>query len=132
MIKDYQLEFSRLQTITASAASTNYINQGAAGDAYGGELYLVCRVGTAFATGTSLTISLQTDTDSGFATNLETLATSGAILTASLTANTEVFKIRLPQGLKQYFRLYYTVAGSNFTTGTIDAFLTKDIKQEIV
>lgn len=127
MIKDYQLELSRLQAVTSSAASENYINQGTAGDAYGQELYLICRVGTAFANATSMTITLETDDETTF-TSPTILYSSGAILEAALTANKEIVKIRLPKGLKQYFRVYYTVNGTH-NAGTIDAFLTKDVNQ---
>jgi hypothetical protein len=128
MIKDKDLVFSTLQTITTSAASEDYINLTAAGDAYNDELFLVCRVGTAFTGATSMAISVQTDTDSGFATALQTLVSSPVIAEASLTADTEVFKIRVPKGMKKFIRLYYTVVGTH-STGTLDAFLATDIQQ---
>jgi hypothetical protein len=130
MILDNQTKFSALQAVTASAASTNYYDNQVAGDAYDNELYLVCRVGTAFATLTNLTISIQTDDNTSFS-SATTLASSPAIVLASLTADTEVFKVRVPKGLERYFQVYYTVGGSNATAGTIDAFLVKDIQQAI-
>jgi hypothetical protein len=128
MIIDKNLRMSSAQAVTISAASTDYIDLGKAGDAYGNELYVVARVGTAFANATSMQISIQTDTDSGFATALETLVSSPVILEAALTENTEVFKVRLPKGLKGYVRGYYTVDGTH-NAGTIDLFLTPDIQQ---
>lgn len=117
---DNTLFFSDGQAVTDTAASTNVLDLG------GGEfnpLYLVVKTGTAFATCTSVTAALQTSDDSTFssATTLLTLPTWAV---ASLTANTLLAKIRLPLGLKKYVRLYYTVAGSDATAGTLDAFLT--------
>jgi hypothetical protein len=129
MIIDKDLYLSELQTVTDSAASEDYIDQAVAGDAYGNELYLVCRVGTAFTDATSMAISIQTDDNTGFS-SAKTVYSSGAILEASLTANTEVVKVRIPKGLERYFRVYYTVVGTH-STGTIDAFLTPDIQQDI-
>jgi hypothetical protein len=42
---------------------------------------------------------------------------------ASLTAGM-IGIIPLPLGLKKYVRMYYTVAGSNATTGKISAYIT--------
>ena len=128
MIIDKDLYVSTAQAVTSTAASEDYVDQLVAGDAYANELYLVCRVGTAFANATSMTITLETDTNANFATALKTLASSGVILENALTENTEVFKIRLPKGLKRYFRVYYTVNGTH-NAGTIDAFLTSDVQQ---
>jgi hypothetical protein len=128
MIKEKDLILSSAQAVTVSAASTDHIDLQKAGDPYGNELYLVARVGTAFANATSMTISIETDTNSNFATNLETLVSSAVILEADLTENTEVFKVRFPKGAKRYVRGYYTVDGTH-NAGTIDLFLTTDIQQ---
>lgn len=130
MYIDKDLFVSELQAVTASAASTDYIDLQKAGDAYGNELYLVCRVGTAFATLTSLTISIQTDDNTSFS-SAKTLVASQAILLAALTANTQVFAVRMPKGLERYARVYYTVGGSDATAGTIDAFFTDQIQQSV-
>lgn len=122
MLLDNTLVFSEEQAITASAASTKYIDQKAAGDAYGA-LWLVAKVDVDFATLTSLTIGVQTDSASNFS-NAVTLASTGAIAAASLTEGEYVCCFRLPADCKQYIRLYYTVGGSNSTAGKITAFLT--------
>jgi hypothetical protein len=127
MYKDQGLIFSALQSgLTTSAASTYYVDLGADGDAYGEELYLVARVGTAFANATSMSISLQTDDVSTFNSDLTTLITSAAILEADLTENTIVFTCRVPKGCRRYLRAYYTIDGTH-NAGTIDCFLTTDI-----
>lgn len=122
MLLDNTLVFSEEQAITASAASTNYIDQSAAGDAYGA-LWLVAKVDVDFATLTSLTIGVQTDSASNFSSAV-TLASTGAVAAASLTEGEYVCCFRLPADCKRYIRLYYTVGGSNATAGKITAFLT--------
>lgn len=122
MLLDNTLVLSEKQAVTASAASTNYIDQAAAGDAYGA-LWLVVKVDTTFATLTSLTIGIQTADASTFSSPV-TLASSGAVAAASLTADSIVCCMRLPVGCKRYVRVYYTVGGSNATAGKVNAFLT--------
>jgi hypothetical protein len=130
MIIDKLLEFSTAQALTESAASEDHVDTLAAGSAYGNELWLVVRVGTALnSTGdnATLTISLQSDSASDFSTTLKTHVSSGAIAEASCTGNTIIWKTKIPTGLQRYLRLYYTVGTENFTSGTIDAFLTPDV-----
>lgn len=122
MLLDKTLAFSEEQAITASAASTNIIDQKAAGDAYGA-LWVVAKVDADFATLTSLTLGVQTDSASNFS-SAETLASTGAVAAASLTEGEYICCFRLPAGCKRYIRLYYTVGGSNATTGKVSAFLT--------
>lgn len=119
------------QTITATAASTDVIDQGAAGVEYGpGSLFLVSRVGTAFTADglATLNIQLQTATDEAFTSPI-TVYDSGAIGKAALTANTIVQKVdinALP--LKRYIRVNYVVATGPMTAGTIESFFTPDVK----
>lgn len=122
MLLDKTLVFSEEQAITDSAASTNIIDQKAAGDAYGA-LWLVAKVTADFATLTSLTIGVQTDSASNFSSAV-TLASSGAIAAAALTEGEFICCFRLPADCKRYIRLYYTVGGSNATAGKVTAFLT--------
>lgn len=139
MILDDFNQFSRLQAITATAASADTIDLGPLGGTptanlirnigVGEEIYLVIRVGQAFNTLTSLTVDVQTDDNTGFS-SAATVATTGAIPLASLTANTIVRVMALPPAnYERYVRLNYTVTGTNPTTGTIDAFLTHDVQQ---
>ena len=132
MIIDKLLEFSTNQALLATAASEDTVDTLAAGSAYGNELWLVVRVGTALSSSgedTTLTIDLQSDSAFDFSTGstLKTHVSSGAIAEASCTGNTIVWKTRVPPGLQRYLRLSYTVGTNNFTTGTIDAFLTPDV-----
>lgn len=127
MLRDAQLELSVLQAVTVTAASTNVIDTGAAGDVLSGvpAVYLVIRVGTAATAAGAATVNfqLQTDSDVAFGTAV-TLFDSGAIGKAALTANTWIVRIALPIGVKQYLRLNYVVATGPLTAGTFDAFLT--------
>ena len=126
MILDKALQLSNKQAVTASAASTNYIDLKTAGAAYE-PVFVVATVDVNFATLTSLTIGIQTATDSAF-TSPKTILSSGAIAAADLTAGNEVFKERLPMETLRYVRAYYTVTGSNATAGKISLNMTKDVK----
>jgi hypothetical protein len=138
MIIDNTLVLSDHQAITASAASTNVWDTLAQGtparwiSAYGRdlgdgymEIPLLVKVTEVFATLTSLTVDVQTDDTAAFS-SATTVATSGAIGVASLTAGKEITILaRVPRGVsEQYVRLYYTVAGSNATTGKVFAAVT--------
>lgn len=112
--------FSNEQELTDSAASTEYIDQLAAGDAVGDELELHVNVDTALTGGTSVNFKLQTDSAVGFGT-VETKAESGAIVAADLVAGYK-WRIRLPKGMKQYIRVYYTIVGT-FSAGAVSAHL---------
>lgn len=131
MIRDHDLIFSEGQLLTASAPSTDVVDLSKAGDAVGGqELYLVVRVGTVLDSTEEdavLQISIESDSAVGFATAKVVLAKSDLIAEAACTADTIIWKIKLPPGLKQFVRVYYAVTVHNFTTGTIDAFLTPDV-----
>lgn len=138
MIIDNTLVLSDHQAITASAASTNVWDAGAQGtpvnwiSAYGRdlgdgymEIPLMVKVTETFATLTSLTVALQSDDNAAFS-SAATVATSAAIGVATLVAGYE-FKVlaRVPKGAtEQFYRLYYTVAGTNATTGKIFAAVT--------
>jgi len=96
------------------------------------EPYLIVRIGTAFTTGTSLTFSLVSSTAAATdvaGTSLGTTTvelTSATILTASLTANTEVWKVRLPPVIaRRYLGIkIVSAASSSFDAGTLDIFIT--------
>jgi hypothetical protein len=122
MIIDRDNMFSNEKAITASGAS-DAIDLGAAGDALGQELTFHAIVGTDFKGLTSLAVKIQTSDDN----NTWTDSVSGpAVPLAELVAGKDVFCVRVPQGLKRYVRLYYTVAGSA-TAGTITSFMSKDL-----
>lgn len=119
--------FSEDQAITASAASTNYIDLGSAtgdlGNSSRGEIY--CTTTAAFNNLTSLAFKVQTSVDAAFSSPID-LPAQETVLLAGLGANKEVFKTSIPYGCKRYIRLYYTVAGTAPTTGKITAGIIID------
>lgn len=121
MILDEQAIFSDAQAITASAASTNVVKVN--GDiGKGTPVELLVQVMADFATCTSVKVGIQTDSAEAFSSPV-TLAETAAVAVADLKAG-YVFPIKfLPKGIKKFIRLYYTVAGSNATTGKITAGL---------
>jgi hypothetical protein len=132
MILDGDLKLSAAQALTATAASTSVLDLTAAGDAISPELWAVVRVGTALDSteeDATLTVALESDSASDFSTNSTKIvhAQTAAIAEASCTANTILWKIKLPPGLQRYVRFYYTVGVHDFTGGTVDAFLTYDV-----
>lgn len=123
------------QAITATAASTNYVDLLALGAipgnpsatatrdlGKGNKIPILIQVTETFATLTSLVAGIETDSDSGFATALTTVLASQAIPVASLVAgyrfNLDFIPTRTTQ---RYMRLKFTVAGSNATAGKIFA-----------
>ena len=134
MIVDNTLVFSDSQAITADAASTNIVDIGAAGTAYGHsaavardigkntEIPLFISVTETFTNLTSLNIKVQVDDAAGFGT-VVTVAQSGEIALASLVAGYKfTFPAELPEGVnKRYVRLYYDITGSAPDAGKIFA-----------
>lgn len=129
MIVDNTLVFSDHQAITADARSTNIVDIGAAGTAFGHaaavprdigkatEIPMVLQVTEAFNTLTSLTVSLQCDEDVAFG-SAKTIASKSYLL-AELTLGARLnFPAEIPEGTdERYLSLYYDVVGSNPTTG---------------
>jgi hypothetical protein len=125
--------FSDAQVLTASAASTNYIDLQAVGDLREGMHVQVKSPVILDSAGdaATLTIAWETDTDSGFATALETLIQTAAIAEADLTAGI-IAQFNVPKGLKRYNRLYYTVGTEDFTTGSITAQIQNGVDNDNV
>jgi hypothetical protein len=128
MIMDKNLMVSAAQAVTASAASTNYIDLGAAGDAYVSS-WLVVQVREAATASGSATvdIDIQCDDNTSFS-SATSLYKVSAVPKATLVANYEAIKVRIPQGCERYLRVYYTVATGPLTAGTFDAFVVSDVK----
>lgn len=133
MIVDNTLVLSDSQAITATAASTNQIDVGAAGTTYLGgairrdigdglNIPILVEVTQAFNNLTSLQVSLETDDDAAFGSP-KTVASGPAIPLASLTAGAQIsWPARVPVGTdERYFRLKYTVVGTAPTTGKVFA-----------
>lgn len=137
MIVDNTLVFSDSQAVTATAGSTNVIDIGAAGTAYGHaaavnrdigkgtEIPIVVEVTEAFNNLTSLQISLETDDNAAFSSPA-TVAQGPTVLLAALTLGAVLtWPSEIPEGVNErYFRLKYTVVGTAPTTGKLFASIT--------
>ncbi len=116
MLLDAQSLFSDNQAITASAVSTNVVRFGSGEFTF---VPLLIQVTEDFATLTSLTVKVQTATDAAFTSAVDL---AEATLAAAKLKEGCVFPINyIPNGNLGYIRLYYTVTGSNATTGKITA-----------
>ena len=129
MIFDRLNLFSDDQAITATAASTNVVDTGAIGtDApivgnhfLGDDAKVEVIVTAAFNNLTNLAIAFQCDADEAFGSPT-TLSTT-TVLLAGLVQGYKL-TIAIPVGCERYVRMYYTVAGSAPSTGTITAGIT--------
>ena len=132
MILDETTLLSDDQAITATAASTNYIDLGAAGTPYGAAAALERDVGKGnpipflvqvtenFNTLTSLNIALQVDDNTSFSS--ATTVIDKDIVLADLVAGKQIPLDFLPKDVNErYARLNYTVTGTNPTLGKITA-----------
>jgi hypothetical protein len=95
-------------------------------------------IGTAFAGGTSLNVALQAAADLGTPTyqpdTWKTLAETGLILTAALTASLVIARFPwlppFPANLRpRYLRVLFTPAGT-FTAGTIASALVTTVRDD--
>lgn len=134
MILDNTLVLSDSQAVTATAASTNIIDLGAAGTPFGAgailnrdvgkgtDIPLTIHVMEAFNNLTSLQVSVQVDDSAAFGSAV-TVASGPAIALASLGLGSTInWPTRIPEGVnKRYVRLLYTVTGVAPTTGKITA-----------
>mgnify|MGYP000550118786 CR=1 FL=1 len=125
--------------LTATAISTNVIDLRAPGstpalvDEAVGEwnLDLIVKTIVAGAAGTSLTVTLESDSTADLATSATVHASSGTILTAALTANKVIWRTKLPFGdYERYLGLRYTIAGA-MTGLTVESFLTPVVDRNI-
>ena len=121
MIIDKRLQVSSAQALTATAASTDVIDLGAAAAIGPGEplwLVVVARVALA-GTSPTLAIAIQTDDNSGFSS-----ATS-LVSSQTLTALAAGAKVVLPMPFtnERYLRANFTLGGTT-PTCTVDAFFT--------
>lgn len=120
MILDKESLFSDDQAITATAASTNVVDLGVSRDiGKGVPIPLLIQVTESFNNLVDLTATIQTSDDEAF-TSPQTLATSGAIPLASLTAGYQFPVQYMPINTKRYLRVNYTVSGATApTSGTV-------------
>lgn len=125
MIIDSRLEFSDAQALTASAASTNYIDLTVSRNVgVGYPLYLVCTVDVAAdytSANETYAIAIESDDNSSFSS--ATAQVSRTIAASALTAGSK-HVIPVPNTNERYMRVYYTLGGTTPSV-TISAFLTE-------
>lgn len=124
MIQDKEQTFSDEQAITATANSTNVVDLGAADLDAGEPLHINAQVIEAFtaAGSATLTVSLETDDNSGFS-SAKTLVTTAAIGKADLVEGYQIPISFLPANVERYVRLVYTVATGPMTAGKVTSFI---------
>lgn len=122
MIFDEKLLFSKDQALTTTAASTDVLDmENRTKVGRGKPLRVVVVVTEDFDGGTNLDIALQDSADDSSFANV---ATTGATLTASLTAG-KTFEFKLPSEIRRYLRLNYTITGTH-TAGKVYAGIVQD------
>lgn len=133
MILDQTVLLSDDQAITATAASTDYLDLGATGTpklrnatalirniSKGEPIPFLVQITEAFNTLTSLTVAIQTDDNTSFSS--PTTVYSESIALASLTLGARIGIDVLPKNVKErYMRMYYTVVGTAPTLGKVTA-----------
>jgi len=133
MIIDAFLVLSDNQLILDTGASTSYVDTLAAGDAISPGARIKVSISTAYvdAGGGTIRAKLETDSDSGFATDLKTLVEGPTITIAAgaATAAGAVGVVLLdavipPQALR-YLRVYYTFSAA-MDSGGMDARIVLD------
>lgn len=122
MLLDQNTILSDGEELTATGASQNMIDLGAAGNAAPGALFVVCRVEKAFTGLTKLEVALQTSDTEDFATPVVLACVTPAAEGFAKNGQT-LFAAAVPAGLKRFVRAYYTVTGT-VTAGEISCFLT--------
>lgn len=134
MILDDTLVLSDAQAVTSTARSTNIIDLGATGTAFGHAAALGRDIGKgttipitvnvveAFNTLTSITVAVEVDDDPAFGSP-KIVAVGPAIPLAQLTLGRQItFPAEIPEGTDERFLgLRYTVAGTPATLGKITA-----------
>ncbi len=131
MYIDKQTMLSSGQTVTTAAGSTDYYDQGAAGDTglYGKGLQMMIKVDEAVtaAGAATVTFQLQCDADPAFGSP-KTVISSDAIGKADLVIGKQVF-LPLPIGLdERYVRVYYSIGTGPLTAGKFTAAIVEGVQ----
>jgi hypothetical protein len=133
MIIDAENELGAAQAITTTAASTNYLDRGAAGDLGVSEgLIAVFTVTEAFEASGAATLqaALQKDDNSSFTSPVIVLETT-TIGKATLVTGYQ-FHLPIPPGTdERYLRANYTVATGPFTAGKLSCQIVKGLQKNV-
>lgn len=120
MIIDYENELANKQAVTASAATTNVIDFGAARDVATGKpllLEIICDETVTAAGAATVDFQLQYDSTETFTPD-KTVDLNMGVAKGDLTAGTVVYRGSIPEGAEyQYMRGYHTVNTGPLTAG---------------
>lgn len=133
MIIDKDLVMGDGQAILDTGASTSYIDTLAAGDAISPGARIKVQIGTAYvdAGGGTIIAKLETDSDSGFATDLKTLVTGPTITIAAGAAaaggavGVVLLDVVIPPMALRYLRVYFTFSAA-MDSGAMDSRIVLD------
>jgi len=126
MNTDKELLCSEKQAITGTAVSTDSILMtGNLGADRTRNLRAIAQIETAISggTGTSLTAELISADNAALTTNVTSLYSSGAVLSAALLAGVRLIDIPMPKVSQAYLGFRYTRATGDFALGNITAGL---------
>lgn len=122
MLQDAENLFSNAQAITATANSTNFINMGHTKDwGPGHDIEVAVSIVENFNNLTSLEVKIQSDDNSSFSSARDHEKYSLAL--ADLVAGQRI-SLKPQQRMERYWRLVYTVTGTNPAAGKITAGVT--------
>lgn len=135
MYLDAQNSFSDAQAVTATAASTNYIDLApltgtARNIGVGDDLYIHINIDVALTdsgSDSTVAITLETDDNTSFS-SATTLATVASVAATAAAGTSYIYKIA-SAAFERYIQLRYTVSGGNLTTGSFTAGIVKDAQQ---
>ena len=128
-ILDSQASLSRAQgpfNIGDNISTDIYDTGSAADTGIGEEVFLVVStVAAPVGAGSTTAIVLQ---DSADASTWAAVQVNPAFTIAQMGANRELVRMRLPVGLRRFFRVVYRVETANQTAGTYNAFVALNLQ----
>lgn len=136
MILDTMEQFSSAQSVAAAVGdivSTNVYDTGAGPNAFAGDmgagesLWLFAKMVAALTSGGAGTIQVVFQDSADNATFADKMV-GPVFAVAGATANSVIAKMRLPMGLRRYWRVVFRIAGATTTGGTASAYIAKDVE----
>jgi hypothetical protein len=131
MYIDSELEFDDNDAHLSSAASKDYVDTLAAGDAISPGAKVVAKISTAYvdAGGGTIVATLQTSDDSSFGSYTTlltgpTVTIAAGAATAAGAVGVTLMDAVIPPGVLRYLRMYYTMTAMD--AGSIDARIVLD------
>lgn len=119
MITDRELWVSQQQALTTGTQYSNSYDLGLARDmGIGTSVRAMINVSTTFTGGTNETFNLVQSANSDLSSP-DVLATTGAVVEASLTAGSRLLDLVVPRTTKRYVGFQYVASGTH-TAGNVD------------